>query len=137
MLLTFLAQADPAAAAKGTVSLLQTILTGGPALILACLVVVEGYIIYRLYVGKTALEEAFRKSSESLLREQLTQSEPLIETLTQTKMALKSNTEQLDACMKVDENLDRIARSVESIERMNNRFEANMERLEVIVRRQG
>jgi hypothetical protein len=116
----FIPLAQSVETAKGTVSLLQTILSGGPLLILACLVVVMGVIIYKQQNRLAGLEENFRKSNVSLLREQLAQSGPLTEALTQTRVALKDNTTKLGEC----------TASIANLEGISTRLEVHLTRLE-------
>lgn len=87
--LTFLAQGATASAAKETVGVIQTILSGGPLLILAVLVVVQGRIIYQQYMRIQKLEEEFRISSVALLKDQIAQVEPMTQALTQTNDMLR------------------------------------------------
>jgi hypothetical protein len=87
--LTFLAQGATAEAAKETVGVIQTILSGGPLLILAVLVVVQGRIIYQQYMRIQKLEEEFRVSSVALLKDQIAQVEPMTQALTQTNDMLR------------------------------------------------
>jgi septal ring factor EnvC (AmiA/AmiB activator) len=75
--------------ATSGIGLLQTILSGGPLLILAVLVVIEGYVIHKMAGQITTLEADFRESSIALLQDQIKQSEPLTEALTKTNTALE------------------------------------------------
>jgi hypothetical protein len=80
-----LAQSEEATAGVGV---LKTILDGGPLLILAVLVVVEGYVIYHQSKKISKLETDYRDSSVSLLKDQIRQSEPLTHALTKTNDVL-------------------------------------------------
>lgn len=104
-----LAQAE--VTVKETVGVLQTILSGGPLLILAVLVVVEGFVIYKLSQRLTTLEAQFRDSSVALLQDQLKQMGPLTEALTSTR----------DVLGRVDETMKS---SVDTMTRLNAKLDA-------------
>ena len=84
----FLPLAQGTETAKATVGILQTVLSGGPLLILAVLVVVEAVVIWKLSGRLAGLEAEFRASSISLLQEQIRQNTPLTEALTKTNDVL-------------------------------------------------
>jgi hypothetical protein len=91
----------PVESATGAITLLQTILSGGPLLILAVLVVVEGYVIYKMANQINTLESEFRESSIDLLQNQIKQAEPLTQALTRTHEVLSRVDDALQNCSEI------------------------------------
>lgn len=84
-ILQCLAEGDPTAIAAQGLSTLERLIQGGPALILGVLVLVLGFVLYKLWHYIHALESDFRKTSNDLLREQIAQTQQLATLLTQSQ----------------------------------------------------
>jgi len=111
-----------AQSAKESVGLLQTIISGGPALILAVLVVILGYFAYHQLKANGALEGGFREKIEELLREMLGRDR---EALEGTNAAVQAVEGFADAMKEQRAACDRTATLVEQ----NNRTLANLKLL--------
>ena len=79
-----------------TVTVLKEILDGGLPLVLAVIVVVQGYVVYKLLQNMALLEQAFRSKIEELLEGQIKQQAPLTEALVQTRAVLERVEKLLD-----------------------------------------
>ena len=75
---------------------LQAVLEGGVPLILAVLVVIAGYVIFKLVKYIQDLQKELQSKIQELLEKQLDQQGPLTEALTQTTEALKKAEESIE-----------------------------------------
>ena len=75
---TFLLLAQSTETVKAGVSILQTIIQGGAALILACVAVVLGWAYWKQLQGNNVLEKDFRTHSDSTSKERLQATETLL-----------------------------------------------------------
>ena len=122
------------------IGLLQTIISGGPALILAVLVVILGYFAYHQLKANGLLEKGFREKIEELLREMLGRDRDAQEATTAAVQVVEGFTEAMKeqriACDQTSRVVETNSRTLDDIKRLiesqNATLQAQAERLRAL-----
>lgn len=122
------------------IGLLQTIISGGPSLILAVLVVVLGYFAYHQLKSNGLLERGFREKIEELLREMLGRDRDAQEATTAAVQVVEGFTEAMKeqriACDQTSRLVESNSRTLDDVKRLietqNATLQAQTERLRTL-----
>ena len=125
-LVHILAQISP----EGGIGLIQTIISGGPALILAVLVVILGYFGFCQLKANGFLEKGFREKIEELLREMLGRDREAQEATQAAVQVVEGFTESMKVQRAANDQTTRVvennSRVLEDIKRMVEAQNATM-----------
>lgn len=129
-----------AQAAEKSLGLIQTIVAGGPALILAVIVAILGYFSYHQLAANGTLERGFREKIEDLLREMLGRDREAQEATAAAVQVVEGFTEAMKeqriACDQTTRLVESTARALEDVKRLvegqNGMLQAQAERIRAL-----